>query len=100
MAWINYLKFMIADYRFDCNFKIKNMLKKELKDLFVEMPKMVKDKLKPVMDNLLERAEDLDNHQDKDSEEFETEREDILKEVRKVKYINEQWQIMNARNNN
>lgn len=64
------------------------------------MPKMVKDKLQPVMDNLLERAEDLDSHQDKDSDEYDNEREDILKEVRKVKYINDQWQIMNAKKNN
>lgn len=76
------------------------MLKKELEGLFNEMPKIVKDKLQPVMDNLLERAEDLDNHQDKDSDEYDNEREDILKEVRKVKYINDQWQIMNAKKNN
>lgn len=76
------------------------MLKKELEELFNEMPKMVKDKLQPVMDNLLERAKDLDNHPEKDSDEYDAEREDILKEVRKVKYINDQWQIMNARKNN
>lgn len=76
------------------------MLKTELQELFDEMPKMVKDKLQPVMDNLLERAEDLDSHQDKDSDEYDNEREDILKEVRKVKYINDQWQIMNAKKNN
>lgn len=76
------------------------MLKKELENLFNEMPKMVKDKLQPVMDNLLERAEDLDSYHDKDSDDYDTEREDILKEVRKVKYINEQWQIMNAKKNN
>lgn len=76
------------------------MLKKELEELFNEMPKIVKDKLQPVMDNLLERADDLDNHPDKDTNDYAVEREDILKEVRKVKYINEQWQIMNAKNNN
>ena len=76
------------------------MLNKELKELFDEMPKIVKDKLQPVMDNLLERAEDLDNHNDKDSHDYDTEREDILKEVRKVKYINDQWQIINAKKNN
>lgn len=76
------------------------MLKKELEELFNGMPRIVKDKLQPVMDNLLERAEDLDNHSDKDTDDYDTEREDILKEVRKVKYINEQWQIMNAKKNN
>ncbi|MGV3459250.1 MAG: hypothetical protein ACO1N9_02225 [Flavobacterium sp.] len=76
------------------------MLKKELEELFNEMPKMVKGKLQPVMDNLLERAEDLDSHHDKNSDEYEAEREDILKEVRKVKYINDQWHIMNAKKNN
>lgn len=76
------------------------MLKKELEELFETMPQIVKDKLQPVTDNLLERAEDLDNHPDKDSDDYDEEREDILKEVRKVKYINDQWQIMNARKNN
>jgi hypothetical protein len=76
------------------------MLKKELEELFNDMPRIVKDKLQPVMDNLLERAEDLDNHPDRDSDAYDNEREDILKEVRKVKYINEQWQIMNAKKNN
>lgn len=76
------------------------MLKKELEELFNEMPRIVKDKLQPVLDNLLERADDLDNHPDKDTDDYAVEREDILKEVRKVKYINEQWQIMNAKKNN
>jgi hypothetical protein len=76
------------------------MLKKELQELFDEMPQIVKDKLQPVMENLLERAGDLDNYQDKDTDEYYEEREDILKEVRKVKYLNEQWQIMNAKKNN
>lgn len=75
-------------------------MKKELEELFGGMPQMVKDKLQPVMENLLERAEDLDNSPDKDSDEYDEEREDILKEVRKVKYINDQWQIMNAKKNN
>lgn len=75
-------------------------MKKELKELFCSMPQIVKDKLQPVMENLLERAEDLDNSADKDSDEYDEEREDILKEVRKVKYINDQWQIMNAKKNN
>ncbi len=76
------------------------MLKQELKELFDAMPQIVKDKLQPVMENLLERAVDIDNYQDKDSDEYDEEREDILKEVRKVKYLNEQWQIMNAKKNN
>lgn len=76
------------------------MLKQELKELFDAMPQIVKDKLQPVMENLLERAGDIDNYQDKDSDEYDEEREDILKEVRKVKYLNEQWQIMNAKKNN
>ncbi|MCR5862823.1 hypothetical protein LRS05_12090 [Flavobacterium sp. J372] len=76
------------------------MLKKELEELFNEMPRIVKDKLQPVMDNLLERADDLDSHPDKNAEDYAVEREDILKEVRKIKYINEQWQIMNAKKNN
>lgn len=76
------------------------MLKKELEELFNSMPKFVQDKLKPVIENLLERAGDLDNYTEKDSDEYDEEREDILKEVRKVKYLNDQWQIMNARKNN
>lgn len=76
------------------------MLKNELGELFGAMPKIVKDKLQPIMDNLIERASDLDAYPDKDSEEYEEEREDILKEVRKVKYLNEQWQLMNAKKNN
>lgn len=76
------------------------MLKKELEELFNSMPKFVQDKLKPVTENLLERAGDLDNYTEKDSDEYDEEREDILKEVRKVKYLNDQWHIMNARKNN
>jgi hypothetical protein len=76
------------------------MLKQELQTLFAAMPQLVKDKLRPVMENLLERAADLDNETDKGSEYYEEEYEDIMKEVHKVKYLNDQWQIMNARNNN
>lgn len=76
------------------------MLKKELEELFNSMPKFVQDKLKPVTENLLERAGDLDNYTEKDSDEYDEEREDILKEVHKVKYLNDQWQIMNAKKNN
>jgi hypothetical protein len=76
------------------------MLKEELQTLFAAMPQVVKDKLQPVMENLLERAADLDTETDKGSEYYEDEYEDIMKEVHKVKYLNDQWQIMNARNNN
>ncbi|KOS05046.1 hypothetical protein AM493_02605 [Flavobacterium akiainvivens] len=76
------------------------MLKEELQQLFEAMPQLVKDKLQPVMDNLLERAADLDAEKNKTSEYYEEEREDIMKEVHKVKYLNDQWQIMNARKNN
>jgi hypothetical protein len=75
------------------------MLKQELKKLFHDMPSMVQDKLQPVMDNLLERAEDLDAMGMEDPE-YEEERELIMKEVNKVKYLNDQWQIMNAKKNN
>jgi len=76
------------------------MLKDELEELFGAMPQMVKDKLQPVMDNLLERAADLDEHGTKDPEYYDAEREDIMKEVYKVKYLNDQWQIMNSKKNN
>jgi len=76
------------------------MLKKELETLFSEMPKIVKEKLQPVMDNLLERAGELDEHGARDTEYYDEEREDIMKEVRKIKYLNDQWQIMNARKHN
>ncbi|MFP9099257.1 hypothetical protein ACLI09_09400 [Flavobacterium sp. RHBU_24] len=76
------------------------MLKQELQTLFAAMPQLVKDKLQPVMENLLERAADLDAETDKGSEYYEDEYEDIMKEVHKVKYLNDQWQILNARNNN
>jgi hypothetical protein len=76
------------------------MLKQELQTLFAAMPQLVKDKLQPVMENLLERAADLDSESDKGSDYYADECEDIMKEVNKVKYLNDQWQIMNARNNN
>ena len=76
------------------------MLEKELQQLFDAMPKIVNEKLQPVMDNLLERAADLDAETDKTTEYYEDEHEDIMKEVRKVKYLNDQWQIMNAKKNN
>jgi hypothetical protein len=76
------------------------MLKEELQQLFGAMPQIVKDKLQPVMDNLLERAADLDAEKDKTTPYYEEEHEDIMKEVHKVKYLNDQWQIMNAKKNN
>lgn len=75
------------------------MLKKELEELFGTMPQVVQDKLKPVIENLLERAGELDD-EDKDSDYYEEERELIMKEVNKVKYLNDQWQILNAKRNN
>lgn len=76
------------------------MLHQELKILFAAMPQMVKDKLQPVMDNLLERAAEHDEHSAADPEYYEEERELIMKEVHKVKYLNDQWQILNAKKNN
>ena len=75
------------------------MVKKQLEELFDAMPQIVKDKLQPVMDNLLERAEDLDTAGMEDPD-YDDERESIMKEVNKVKYLNDQWQIMNAKKNN
>lgn len=76
------------------------MLKQELETLFNDMPAFVQEKLKPVMENILERAADLDAEKDKTSEYYEDEHEDIMKEVHKVKYLNDQWQIINAKKNN
>ena len=75
------------------------MLKQELNTLFTGMPQLVQDKLQPVLDNLLERAGDLDDA-GTDAADYDDEREAIMKEVHKVKYLNDQWQIMNARKNN
>ncbi|WP_116788751.1 hypothetical protein [Flavobacterium psychrotrophum] len=76
------------------------MLKQELETLFSDMPQFVQEKLKPVMLNILERAADLDAETDKTSEYYEDERADIIKEVNKVKYLNDQWQLINAKKNN
>lgn len=76
------------------------MLKKQLEELFTSMPKMVQEKLQPVLENLLERADDLDNYDNKADDYYAEEHELIMKEVNKVKYLNDQWQIMNARRNN
>lgn len=75
------------------------MLHNELKELFTAMPQTVKDKLQPVMDDLLERAAEHDEHKASDPDYYAEERELIMKEVHKVKYLNDQWQILNARNN-
>lgn len=75
------------------------MLKQELNTLFTGMPQLVQDKLQPVLDNLLERAGDLDDA-GTNAPDYDDEREAIMKEVHKVKYLNDQWQIMNARKNN
>lgn len=76
------------------------MLKKELEELFTSMPKIVQEKLKPVIENLLERADDLDHYDNKDDDYYSDEHELIIKEVNKVKYLNDQWQIMNGKKNN
>ena len=76
------------------------MLKKELEELFSSMPAIVREKLKPIMENLIERADDLDHYDKKEDDYYAEEHELILKEVNKVKYLNDQWQIMNAKKNN
>lgn len=75
------------------------MVKPQLEELFRSMPAIVQEKLKPVMENILERAEDLDA-MGIDNEDYDEEHELIRKEVNKVKYLNDQWQIMNSKKNN
>ncbi|RWX00465.1 hypothetical protein [Flavobacterium cerinum] len=75
------------------------MVKQNLVELFNGMPAIVQEKLRPVMDNLLERAQDLDAAGMEDPD-YEDELESITKEVNKVKYLNDQWQIMNAKKSN
>lgn len=75
------------------------MVKQNLEELFNAMPAIVQEKLCPVMDNLLERAGDLDAAGMEDPD-YEDELESITKEVNKVKYLNDQWQLMNAKKNN
>lgn len=75
------------------------MVKQNLEELFNGMPAIVQEKLRPVMDNLLERAQDLDAA-GMDDPDYEDELESITKEVNKVKYLNDQWQIMNAKKSN
>lgn len=72
------------------------MVREELEALFGAMPKIVREKLQPVMENLLERAGDLDEA-GPDAPDYEEEYGLIQKEVNKVKYLNDQWQIMNAK---
>lgn len=76
------------------------MLKKELEELFNGMPQFVQDKLKPVIDNILERAGEYDEFKNEDPEYYEEDRELIMKDVHKVKYLNDQWKIMNSKKNN
>lgn len=75
------------------------MVKEQLEELFGKMPKIVREKLQPVLENLLERAADLDGMGTADAG-YDDEYEMIMKEVNKVKYLNDQWQIMNAQKNN
>ncbi len=76
------------------------MIKKQLEDLFSKLSPYVKNRVQPVIDILLERAEDLDERGQEDKDYYEDELESIKKEVRKIKYIEDQWRIMNAKKNN
>ncbi len=76
------------------------MIKKQLEDLFSKLSPYVKNRVQPVIDILLERAEDLDERGEEDKDYYEDELESIKKEVRKIKYIEDQWRIMNAKKNN
>ena len=76
------------------------MVKKKLEDLFSKLSPYVKNRVQPVIDILLERAEDLDERGQEDKDYYEDELESIKKEVRKIKYIEDQWRIMNAKKNN
>lgn len=76
------------------------MLKEQLEELFTSMPQIVQEKLKPVLENLLERADDLDHYDRKEDDYYADEHRLLIKEVNKVKYLNDQWQIMNAKKNN
>jgi len=74
-------------------------MKNELEELFNSMPAIVQEKLKPVLENILERAESLDLMGPNDPD-YDDEHELIRKEVNKVKYLNDQWAIMNSKKNN
>lgn len=75
------------------------MLKQQLEELFEGMSPFVKNRLKPVMVILLERAEDLDTA-GPNAPDYEDELDSITKEVNKIKYIEDQWRIMNADRDN
>lgn len=74
------------------------MVKIQLQEVFGKLSPYVKNRVMPVIDILLERAEDLDSiNREDDVDYYEDELESIMKEVRKIKYIEDQWQIMNAK---
>ncbi|WP_417357065.1 hypothetical protein [Flavobacterium sp.] len=74
------------------------MVKAQLQEVFGKLSPYVKNRVMPVIDILLERAEDLDSmNREDDVDYYEDELESIMKEVRKIKYIEDQWQIMNAK---
>ena len=74
------------------------MVKIQLQEVFGKLSPYVKNRVMPVIDILLERAEDLDSmNREDDIDYYEDELESIMKEVRKIKYIEDQWQIMNAK---
>ncbi|WP_330441776.1 hypothetical protein [Flavobacterium sp. C4GT6] len=74
------------------------MVKIQLQEVFGKLSPYVKNRVMPVIDILLERAEDLDSmNREDDVDYYEGELESIMKEVRKIKYIEDQWQIMNAK---
>ena len=75
------------------------MVKQQLEELFNGMSPYVKNRLKAVMDILLERAEDLDLD-GPGANGYEDELESITKEVNKIKYIEDQWKIMNSAKKN
>ncbi|WP_417367881.1 hypothetical protein [Flavobacterium beibuense] len=74
------------------------MVKIQLQEVFGKLSPYVKNRVMPVIDILLERAEDLDSMNREDNVDYyEDELESIMKEVRKIKYIEDQWQIMSAK---
>lgn len=77
------------------------MVKTQLQEVFGKLSPYVKNRVMPVIDILLERAEDLDSMNREDNVDYyEDELESIMKEVRKIKYIEDQWQIMSAKMKN
>ncbi|MEE1899966.1 hypothetical protein V1389_16580 [Flavobacterium rakeshii] len=74
------------------------MVKTQLQEVFGKLSPYVKNRVMPVIDILLERAEDLDSMNREDNVDYyEDELESIMREVRKIKYIEDQWQIMSAK---